>query len=86
MALAWSADGLMGLHTGPLQKCPKVLGWATAMKYRTGENPAAWTGAQTQRAWLTTSGVALTGTPAAFPICHRHPSARHKCSRRKGLE
>lgn len=23
----------------------KVLGWATAMKYRTGENPAAWTGA-----------------------------------------
>jgi hypothetical protein len=23
----------------------KVLGWATAMKYRGGENPAAWTGA-----------------------------------------
>src|SRR3569833_593852 len=23
----------------------KVLGWAAAMKYRTGENPAAWTGA-----------------------------------------
>jgi integrase len=23
----------------------KVLGWATAMKYRSGENPAAWTGA-----------------------------------------
>jgi integrase len=23
----------------------KVLGWATAMTYRTGENPAAWTGA-----------------------------------------
>ncbi len=23
----------------------KVLGWATAMKYRTGENPAAWNGA-----------------------------------------
>jgi integrase len=23
----------------------QVLGWATAMKYRTGENPAAWTGA-----------------------------------------
>jgi integrase len=23
----------------------KVLGWATAMKYRNGENPAAWTGA-----------------------------------------
>ncbi|HWA18350.1 MAG TPA: integrase arm-type DNA-binding domain-containing protein [Devosia sp.] len=23
----------------------KVLGWATAMKFRTGDNPAAWTGA-----------------------------------------
>jgi len=23
----------------------KVIGWATAMKYRSGENPAAWTGA-----------------------------------------
>lgn len=46
----------------------KVLGWATAMKYREGENPAAWTGAL-QHLLPATSSIPEGRTPQGRPIC-----------------
>jgi len=45
----------------------KVLGWATAMKYRTGENPAAWAGGSLQHLLPATASIQTVEHHKAVP-------------------
>jgi integrase len=45
----------------------KVLGWATAMKHRTGENPAAWAGGPLQHLLPATSSIQKVEHHKAVP-------------------